>query len=98
MNDWADFYRCNGFNLIPTSGKVPIEKHKQFFYKPIPVELHNYWKKMRLFNNGMAIINGRLWHHEYRKNIFAHTVDCDTEEATRLICNVNGVQLSHHST
>lgn len=93
-NDHADFYRGNGFNVIPVNGKVPVEQYKQFFDKPIPIELHNYWKKTGLFDNGIAIINGRLWHHEYRKNMFAYTVDCDSEEGTKLICTVNGVQLT----
>ena len=92
MNDWADFWRSVGFNVIPMNGKIPVEGYKQFFGKAIPIELHNYWKKLDLFNNGIAIINGRLWNHEYRKHLFGHTIDCDSEAGTKLVCNVNGVQ------
>ena len=94
MNDWADFWRSIGFNVIPMNGKIPVEGYKQFFGKAIPTELHNYWKKLGLFNTGIAIINGRLWNHERRVHLFGHTIDCDSEAGTKLVCNVNGVQLT----
>ena len=47
-----------------------------------------------MFKDGISIINGRLWNHEHRQNIFGHVVDSDSEAGTKLITNVNGVQLS----
>jgi MCM P-loop domain/MCM AAA-lid domain len=93
MNYWADFWCGVGFNVIPTNGKIPVvEGYKQFFDKAIPIELHNYWKKVGLFNNGIAIIDGKLWNHERRKHLFGHTIDCDNEAGVKLMTNINGVQ------
>ena len=96
MNDDADFWRNIGFNVIPSDGKIPLKgiTYTQFVDKAIPIELHNYWKKSNMFDNGISIINGRLWNHEHRQNIFGHVVDTDTEVGTNLITNVNGVQLT----
>ena len=95
MDYWADYWRdVVGFNVIPMNGKIPVEEYKQFFDRAIPIELHNYWRNNALFDNGIAIINGRLWNNEHRKHLFGHIVDTDTEAGTELIMNMKGVQLT----
>ena len=93
MNEWADFWRGVGFNVIPSIGKKPIVEYKQFFNKAIPIELHNHWEKNNMFKDGISIINGRLWNHEHRQHIFGHVADTDSKLGTELITNVGGVAL-----
>src|SRR4030095_10750082 len=92
MNKYADFWRNIGFNVLPSDGKVPIVQYKQFEDKAIPQELHDYWKKIGKFKEGITIMKGRLWNYEHRKNIWCNLIDCDNEQGTKLICNVKGVQ------
>ena len=67
----ADFWRHNiGVNVIPadTRRKETYESWKEWQNKPIPQELHDKWKTSGAFNNGIAIILGKVWHNPLKKD------------------------------
>lgn len=96
-NDYADYWRFSvGVNVIPA-----ISRFKNFykdlyytkwFHTPIPLEQHNQWKAEGKFNEGMAVILGKVWHREDKKHLYLFGVDCDNRKAIEeIICtSVNG--------
>ena len=71
-NKWADYWRNEiGVNVMPAITKNKITKIKWAEYqdKPIPEWQHNQWKNESTFSEGLAIIPGRVWHREDRKDM-----------------------------
>jgi hypothetical protein len=89
MNDAADFWRNSvGVNVIgaDTRKKVTYESWKEWQDKPIPQELHNKWKASVAFNNGIAIILGRIYHNRQKEDLYLIGIDCDNTKAIEEIC------------
>jgi hypothetical protein len=70
-------------NVIPAIGreKKPIIAWKKFQTQPIPEEVHNQWKDQGLFDNGMAIILGRIWHRSDLPDYNLACIDADNQKA-----------------
>lgn len=97
INDWADFWRFDiGVNVIPadTKRKVTYESWAEWQDKPIPEELHNEWKASGAFNNGIAIILGKVRHNPHKSGLFLVGIDLDNQKAIEEICNHNGNTIS----
>jgi hypothetical protein len=64
VNDYADFWRYEvGLNVIPADTRNKRPKIGWSIFKtdrPISEELHNYWKKIDMFKDGMMIIAGQV--------------------------------------
>lgn len=76
INDWADFWRYQiGVNVIPanTRKKETYESWKEWQDKPISEDLHNEWKKSGVFNNGLAIILGKVHHNRQKEGLFSYS-------------------------
>src|SRR4051812_7089173 len=83
-NGWSDFWRHNiGVNVIPAVGwiKKPLVKWTQWQNKPVPPELHEEWKSKKMFDQGLAIIMGQVWHRKDRKGCDLVATDADNELA-----------------
>jgi hypothetical protein len=89
MNDAADFWRNSvGVNIIGanTKEKVTYESWKKWQDKPIPQELHDQWKASGAFNNGIAIIPGKVYHNKQKEDLYLIGIDCDNAKAIEEIC------------
>ena len=87
-NDWADWWRFEiGVNIIPADvGHTDKNKRKplglelcnydwlQWKTKPIPIELHESWKKDGYFNKGLAVICGKTFHRYF--DYYLNGIDC----------------------
>jgi hypothetical protein len=92
-NEWADFWRYHvGVNVIPANSKekVPIVAWKEFQSNPVPEEIHNQWKEDRLFDQGMAVILGRIWHKSDMRDYSLVGIDCDNQKAIQELLTRNG--------
>jgi hypothetical protein len=97
LSTYADYWRKEiGVNVIPanTRKKETYESWKEWQDKPIPEELHNEWKASGAFNNGIAIILGKVWHNPHKAGLFLIGIDLDNQKAIEEICNRNGNTIS----
>lgn len=97
INDFADYWRDDvGVNVIPanTRKKETYESWKEWQDKPIPQELHDEWKASGAFNNGIAIVLGKVWHNQHKADLYLIGIDLDNEKAITEICNRNGSIIS----
>lgn len=90
-NDFADLYRYDwGINCVPSNGcqlykgeNVPPnhrpEAWKEWQDKPIPLEIHDKWKKENKFDQGIMRITGPVWHNESLKDYIYASIDCDNK-------------------
>jgi P4 family phage/plasmid primase-like protien len=88
-NQWADFWRNDvGVNVIPALNKTKIPKTtwKEWQETPIPLEIHNQWKKQNLFDEGLAIICGQVFHNEQFKGMWVNAIDCDNQAGLEAMC------------
>jgi hypothetical protein len=92
-NETADFLRnYHGVNILPADvSNADNEKRRkplglelcnytwsQWKENPIPLELHNKWKELGLFEKGIAIICGKVMHKGLMKRpLFFNGLDCD---------------------
>ena len=93
FNEWADFWRYNlGVNVIPANSrrKRPLVNWKEFQDKPIPEGLHNQWKNHSSFDNGIAIILGKVWHRNDRQDYYLNCIDVDNLKAIQELFTRNG--------
>jgi len=91
-NAWADYWRYYiGVNVIPANSraKVPLEKWKQYQDSPIPEQQYNEWKSDGRFNNGMAIITGKVWQRKDLDGYYLAGIDADNHIAIREILTRN---------
>ena len=93
----ADFWRNDiGVNVIPadTKRKETYESWKEWQDKPIPQELHDEWKNKGAFDNGNAIILGRVWHNPLKKDLYLIGIDLDNQKAIEELCTREGKTIS----
>ena len=93
INEWADFWRYEiGVNVIPanTKYKKPIVAWTEWQDRAIPKELHEQWKREKQFDNGMAIVAGKVWHNSLKAGLYLCAIDCDNKKAIEEIMP-NGV-------
>ena len=93
ISEWADFWRYEvGVNVIPanTKYKKPIVAWTEWQDRPIPKELHEQWKREKQFDNGMAIVAGKVWHNSLKAGLYLCAIDCDNKRAIEEIMP-NGV-------
>jgi Bifunctional DNA primase/polymerase, N-terminal len=91
-NAWADYWRnVVGVNVIPaqTRAKKIFVEWKQWQNQPIPDEVHERWKSEGKFNDGMAIICGKVWRGQHAGKYF-NFIDCDNKKAIDEICAALG--------
>ncbi|CAN5235912.1 hypothetical protein BH18THE2_BH18THE2_34620 [soil metagenome] len=84
INDFADYWRDDiGVNVIPanTRKKETYESWKEWQDKPIPSEIHDEWKTSGAFNNGIAIILGKVWHNPHKTDLYLIGIDLDNQKA-----------------
>jgi hypothetical protein len=92
INESADFWRYDiGVNVIPadTKNKTTNIKWSEYQDTPISEELHNRWKSEGTFSKGIAIILGKAWHREDRKDLYFTFIDTDKQEAIEELCTKN---------
>jgi hypothetical protein len=97
LSTYADYWRKEiGVNVIPanTKKKETYESWKEWQYKPIPQKLQSEWKESGAFNNGIAIILGKVWHNLHKTGLFLVRIDLDNQRAIEEICNRNGNTIS----
>jgi DNA polymerase elongation subunit (family B) len=97
INDWADFWRYEiGVNVIPanTRKKKTHELWKEWQDKPTPDEIYDKWKTSEAFNNGIAIILGKVWHNPLKTGLYLTGVDLDNQKSIEEICNRVGKPVS----
>jgi hypothetical protein len=93
----ADFWRYDiGVNVIPadTKRKETYESWKEWQDKPIPQELHDEWKNKGSFDNGIAIILGRVWHNPLKRDLYLIGIDLDNQKAIKELCSREGKTIS----
>lgn len=89
IEEWADFWRNEiGVNVIPanTKYKKPIVSWMEWQDKPIPIELHEEWKKNSMFKNGLAVVCGKVWHNRLKNGLYLAAIDCDNQRAVDELC------------
>jgi len=93
MNEWADYWRDEiGVNVIPadTRNKRTWVQWSEFQKKPTPKELHEHWKRNNKFDNGMAIIAGKVWHSPKKQGLYLAFIDLDNQKAIDEFCTHKG--------
>ena len=83
LNDWSDFwYHDIGVNPFPanTKEKETYESWSQWQEQSIPIEVHEERKKAGYYDNGIAIILGRIWRGPYA-NKYLVAIDLDNKKA-----------------
>jgi len=84
FNNSADFWRYEiGVNVIPanTRNKTTWVIWIDYQDSPISETQHNLWKKQGAFNDGIALIPGKIWHNTQRKEYYLVFVDLDNQKA-----------------
>ena len=92
INDGADFwYYQIGVNIIPadTKEKKTYENWSQWQDKSIPIEIHEQRKRNGEYNNGIAVVTGKIWRGK-NKGKYLNGIDCDNKKAIEEICNKEG--------
>jgi putative DNA primase/helicase len=96
-NKWADFWRYDvGVNVIPadTRNKMTNEAWSKWQDEPIPEDQYNEWKSNGSFNNGIAIILGKIFHNKARSDLYLVGIDADNKKAIEEICTYRGKRAS----
>lgn len=85
FNEWADYWRYEvGVNVIPANTKYKTTSiHWQKWQnKPIPEDLHTYWKDNKVFElEGMAVMLGNILHNKKKKDLSLFCIDLDNKKA-----------------
>lgn len=90
-NDWADFWRyIIGVNVFPVDTKngTNYPEWSDWQDHPIPKELHEKWKRENAFAKGMAIIPGKVWFRQDKKDYYLVFIDLDNQKGIDEICKV----------
>jgi len=102
FNWWADFWRYEiGCNIIPADSvqkrtfiSWKNDKRGNWQVDPIPQDLHDEWKAKGSFEKGMAIICGRIFHNDERKNLYLCAIDADNRKGIECLTEKGLVELS----
>lgn len=76
--------------LINTKNKKPIVEWTQYQDNPISEWQHEKWKSENAFSRGMAVIAGKVWHRQDKKDYYLVALDADKIETINEICTRNG--------
>src|SRR4051794_6582530 len=96
-NTFADFWRYEiGVNVIPAETKLKVTyiPWTQWQDKPIPEGQHNQWRSENAFEDGMAVVVGRVWHRQNLSGYYLVGLDADNRKAVEEICTHNGITVS----
>jgi len=93
-NWWADFWRNDiGVNVIPADSvkKKPLvewtnDSKGDWQVEPISQEIHDEWKSNGMFEKGLAIICGQVFHNNEHLNKWLNGIDSDNRLGTEKIC------------
>lgn len=88
-NEYADYWRYNvGVNVIPAKSKekIPLVKWSEFQDKPIPQKLHDEWKEQNKFDEGMAVICGKVHFNKEHEGKWLNGIDCDNKLGLDEMC------------
>lgn len=94
-NYWADFWRYSiGVNVFPvdTRYRTSYQKWEDWQDRPIPDQQHEKWKKENAFAKGMAIITGKIWFREDKKDQYFVFIDLDNQKGIDEICQIFDVK------
>ena len=83
INSMSDFWSQDiGINIIPasTKDKITFENWSKWQDQPIPVEIHESYKKNGSYKNGIAIIPGKIWNGP-NKGKYLVAIDLDNKKA-----------------
>ena len=80
--------------LCDTKNKKPIVEWAQYQDNPISEWQHEKWKSENAFSRGMAVIAGKVWHRQDKKDYYLIALDADKIEAIKEICTRNGKTIS----
>lgn len=97
MNHAADFWRYEvGANAIPadTQNKTTNIRWAEYQHGAISEVQHNKWKADNAFDNGIAIILGKIWHNPQRSDLYINAIDVDNLVAVNEVCYYKGKQIS----
>jgi hypothetical protein len=97
INEAADFWRYDiGVNVIPaeTKNKKTSIQWSEYQDTPISEWQHEKWKKEGKFDNGTAIIPGKIWHREGKKGLYFVFLDADRRLAIDELCTRNGLTIT----
>ena len=92
-NAWADYWTYYiGVNVIPANSrnKKPTTTWAQYQDSPISEEQHEQWKSEGRFNDGMAVIMGRVLHRDDLDGYYLVAVDADNQVAIDELLTLNG--------
>ena len=87
-NQWADFwYYLKGVNVIPSHNltKKPKIAWKKYQNEPVPEELFKEWKEKGMFEDGIAIICGKVFRSDNQR-LYLNAIDCDNKAGTDAMC------------
>ena len=93
LNESADYWYYDiGINPIPANTKIKetYESWSQWQDQSIPSEIHESRKKGGDYNNGIAIIPGKIWRGAY-KGKYLVAIDLDNKKAIEEFCR-NGLE------
>jgi len=84
VNFW---YNEIGANIIPADTKNKTTHIAWSIYQnaPVPKEQIEVWVKQGAFDNGMAVIAGKLWRGPYEEK-YLIAIDCDNQLAINEVC------------
>ncbi|HEX9319305.1 MAG TPA: hypothetical protein VF884_10250 [Nitrososphaeraceae archaeon] len=72
-NEYADYYRNElGLNVIPANTKektTALNTWEIFQHRPISLQVHDKWKNDNSFDQGIAMVMGKVSHHVYKKDL-----------------------------
>lgn len=91
-NQAADFWRYTiGVNAMPadTREKTVYINWSPWQNQPVSEEQHKEWKNNKSFDEGLAMIPGRIWRGPYEGQYLV-AIDCDNKKAIDEICNSLG--------
>ena len=94
-NEWADFWRYGiGVNIFPVDTRIGknFSEWKVWEDQPIPEEQHENWKKENAFAKGMAILPGKVWFREDKKDYYLVFIDLDNQNGIDEVCKAFGVK------
>jgi P4 family phage/plasmid primase-like protien len=109
-NQWADFwYYQVGVNVIPAYNKTKTPKVEwkkdtrgNWQTEPIPENVFNDWKGENLFDEGLAIVTGKVFRGN-SKGMWLNGIDCDNKAGTEAMCpqgvahTANGTLVEQHA-
>jgi hypothetical protein len=92
LNESAEFWYYDiGVNPIPadTKNKITHENWSQWKDKSMPVEVFESYKRSGFYNNGIAIIPGKIWRGPSYEGKYLIAIDLDNKKAIEEFCRNN---------